>query len=170
MTQCYRITAIASLAILLGVLSAGCTARSTTTPDSNTSAVTATASPVQPTATPANNLATENAVPEKTERTESTTTETRRDGEATHVASRTRRGAYSNGSRQVYYDYGQPQHRSFWQKHRDKLTVGGGTLGGALIGGLVGGGKGAAIGALAGGGGSALYTYKLRKKHHNSNY
>lgn len=39
--------------------------------------------------------------------------------------------------------------------------------GGAAVGGLVGGKKGAAIGALAGGGGSALYTYKLRKRNRN---
>jgi hypothetical protein len=70
----------------------------------------------------------------------------------------------AGNSRQVYYDYNQPQKRSFWQKHRDKLTVAMGAGGGALIGGLVGGKKGAAIGALAGGGGSALYTYKLRKR------
>ncbi|HWT00599.1 MAG TPA: hypothetical protein VN256_10155 [Pyrinomonadaceae bacterium] len=72
------------------------------------------------------------------------------------------------GSRQVYYDYNtQPRKRSFWQKHRDKLTVAMGAGGGALIGGLVGGKKGAIIGALAGGGGSALYTYKLRKRNRN---
>jgi uncharacterized protein YcfJ len=57
------------------------------------------------------------------------------------------------------------RHRSFWKKHRDKLTVAGTALGGAAIGGLAGGKKGAAIGALAGGGGGALYTYKLRKRH-----
>jgi hypothetical protein len=57
------------------------------------------------------------------------------------------------------------RHRTFWQKHRDKLTVAGTTLGGAGIGGLAGGKKGAAIGALAGGGSGALYTYKLRKRH-----
>ena len=56
-------------------------------------------------------------------------------------------------------------HRSFWQKHRDKLTVAGTTLGGAAIGGLAGGKKGAAIGGLAGAGSGALYTYKLRKRH-----
>ena len=67
-------------------------------------------------------------------------------------------------SRQVYYDYQQPRKRSFWQKHRDKLTVAMGAGGGAIVGGLIGGKKGAAIGALAGGGGSALYTYKLRKR------
>ena len=55
--------------------------------------------------------------------------------------------------------------RSFWQKHRDKLTVAMGTGGGALIGGLIGGKKGAAIGALSGAGGSALYTYKLRNRN-----
>ncbi len=66
-------------------------------------------------------------------------------------------------ARRTYYTYSAP-HRTFWQKHRDKLTVAGGTLGGALIGGIAGGHKGAAIGALAGGGGSALYTYKLRRR------
>jgi len=72
---------------------------------------------------------------------------------------------YSNGSRRVYYDYNnQPRGRSFWQKHRDKLTLAMGTGGGAIIGGLIGGKKGAAIGALSGLGGSALYTYKLRKR------
>jgi hypothetical protein len=78
---------------------------------------------------------------------------------------RSRASNYSN-SRQVYYDYdNQPRKRSFWQKHRDKLTVAAGTGGGALIGGLIGGKKGALIGALAGGGGSALYTYKLRNRN-----
>jgi len=74
------------------------------------------------------------------------------------------RSRSAGNSRQVYYDYNQPQKRSFWQKHRDKLTVAMGAGGGALIGGLIGGKKGAGIGALAGGGGSALYTYKLRKR------
>ena len=57
------------------------------------------------------------------------------------------------------------RHRTFWQKHRDKLTVAGTTLGGAAIGGLAGGKKGAAIGSLAGAGSGALYTYKIRKRH-----
>jgi uncharacterized protein YcfJ len=57
------------------------------------------------------------------------------------------------------------QGRSFWQKHRDKLTVAGTTLGGAAIGGLAGGKKGAAIGSLVGAGSGALYTYKIRKRH-----
>lgn len=73
----------------------------------------------------------------------------------------------SAAPRRVYYDYGQTKGRSFWQKHRDKLTVAMGAGGGALIGGLIGGKKGAGIGALAGGGGSALYTYKLRKRNRN---
>ena len=54
--------------------------------------------------------------------------------------------------------------RSFWQKHRDKLTVAMGTGAGAILGGVIGGKKGAAIGALGGAGGSALYTYKIRKR------
>ena len=75
--------------------------------------------------------------------------------------------ARSSNSRQVYYDYNnpQPRKRSFWQKHRDKLTVAMGAGGGALVGSLIGGKKGAAIGALAGGGGAALYTYKIRKRN-----
>lgn len=72
--------------------------------------------------------------------------------------------ASSSNSRRVYYDYQQPRKRSFWQKHRDKLTVAMGTGGGAIVGGLIGGKKGAAIGALAGAGGSALYTYKIRNR------
>lgn len=76
----------------------------------------------------------------------------------------------NNGSRassqRVYYDY-QPRKRSFWDKHRDKLTVAIGTGAGAAVGGLIGGKKGAAIGALSGAGGSALWTYKLRKRDRN---
>ena len=80
------------------------------------------------------------------------------------------RRSYSNASssRQVYYDYNtQPRKRSFWQKHRDKLTVAMGAGGGALVGSLLGGKKGAAIGALAGGGGAAVYTYGIRKRNRN---
>ena len=79
------------------------------------------------------------------------------------------RGSYYDNSRgyndtsRAYYDYGY-RNGSVWDRHRDKLTVGGGSLGGAIIGGLIGGRRGAAIGALAGGGGSALYTYKLRNR------
>ena len=71
----------------------------------------------------------------------------------------------STSSSRVYYDYQQPRKRSFWQKHRDKLTVAMGTGGGAILGGIIGGKKGAGIGALAGAGGSALYTYKLRNRN-----
>ena len=69
-------------------------------------------------------------------------------------------------SQRVYYDY-QPRKRSFWDKHRDKLTVAIGTGAGAAVGGLIGGKKGAAIGALSGAGGSALWTYKLRNRDRN---
>lgn len=70
-----------------------------------------------------------------------------------------------SSTRRVYYDYSSaPRGRSFWQKHRDKLTLAIGTGAGAAIGGLIGGKKGAGIGALAGLGSSALYTYKLRKR------
>jgi hypothetical protein len=64
-----------------------------------------------------------------------------------------------------YYDYERRDNRSFWEKHRDKITTAGGALGGAILGGLIGGKKGAAIGALAGGGGAAVYTYKIRNKN-----
>lgn len=71
----------------------------------------------------------------------------------------------SSNSRRAYYDYGtQPKGRTFWQKHRDKLTMAIGTGAGAAIGGLIGGKKGAGIGSLAGLGSSALYTYKLRNR------
>lgn len=62
------------------------------------------------------------------------------------------------------YNENRYQKRGFWDKHRDKLTVAMGTGGGALLGGLIGGKKGAAIGAISGGAGSAIYTYKIRKK------
>lgn len=52
--------------------------------------------------------------------------------------------------------------RSVWDRHRDKITTAAGAGGGAVIGGLIGGTKGAIIGAIAGGGGAALYTYKIR--------
>ena len=50
------------------------------------------------------------------------------------------------------------RHRTFWKKHRDKLTVVGTTLGGAAIGSLVGAGSG------------AVYTYKIRKRHRHPRY
>ncbi|SRR6266446_635504 len=72
-------------------------------------------------------------------------------------------GYYDNS--RAYYDYGtQSRGSSVWDRHRDKLSVGAGTVGGAILGSLIGGRRGAAIGALAGAGGSALYTYKLRKR------
>ena len=79
------------------------------------------------------------------------------------------RVAYRSGSssRRVYYDYNRSSGRTFWQKHRDKLTLAIGTGAGAAVGGLIGGKKGAAIGALSGLGGSALYTYKLRNRNRN---
>jgi len=97
-----------------------------------------------------------------------------RQGAATTTSSArrsTQRVVYRNsGSRassnRVYYNY-EPRKRSFWDKHRDKLTVAIGAGTGAAIGGLIGGKKGAAIGGLAGGGGSALWTYKLRKRDRN---
>ncbi|MDX6383219.1 MAG: hypothetical protein QOK48_792 [Blastocatellia bacterium] len=64
---------------------------------------------------------------------------------------------------QVYYDYSY-RDRSFWARHRDKVTLGIGTAGGAAIGGLIGGKRGSAIGALSGLGASALYTYKFRNR------
>ncbi|HEX7770923.1 MAG TPA: hypothetical protein VF435_00805 [Pyrinomonadaceae bacterium] len=97
--------------------------------------------------------------------------ETRQSAATTSARRSTQRVVYRNtGSRassnRVYYNY-EPRKRSFWDKHRDKLTVAIGTGAGAAIGGLIGGKKGAAIGALSGAGGSALYTYKLRKRDRN---
>ncbi|HKG47005.1 MAG TPA: hypothetical protein VKB02_09770 [Pyrinomonadaceae bacterium] len=58
--------------------------------------------------------------------------------------------------------------RSVWDRHRDKLTTGIGAGAGAVVGAAVGGKKGAVIGTLLGGGGAALYTYKLRDKDRRS--
>lgn len=52
--------------------------------------------------------------------------------------------------------------RSFWDRHRDKLTTAIGAGAGAAVGAAVGGKKGAIIGAIAGGGGAAIYTYGIR--------
>jgi hypothetical protein len=71
---------------------------------------------------------------------------------------------YYDNSR-VYYDYGY-RDRSFWDRHRDKLTLAIGTGAGAAIGGLIGGKRGAVIGAVSGLGGSALYTYKIRNRRY----
>jgi outer membrane lipoprotein SlyB len=80
---------------------------------------------------------------------------------------RNRRRVYSTNERQYsQYDYERNRNnRSFWEKHRDKITTAGGAVGGALLGGLIGGRKGAAIGAITGGGGAAIYTYKIRNKN-----
>ena len=81
------------------------------------------------------------------------------------AGAQTRYRRYANttqSSQQRQYDY--DRNRSIWDKHRDKITTAGGALGGAILGGLIGGKKGAAIGAITGGGGAAIYTYKIRKK------
>ncbi len=81
-------------------------------------------------------------------------------GTRRHASTATRTNA--RASRQATYE--RRDDRSFWEKHRDKLTVGAGAVGGAVIGGLIGGKRGAGIGTLAGGGAAAVYTYKIRKK------
>jgi hypothetical protein len=53
---------------------------------------------------------------------------------------------------------------SYYRRHRNRINMAAGTAGGALVGGLIGGKKGMAIGAGTGLAGSALYTYKLKKK------
>ncbi|MEO7674221.1 MAG: hypothetical protein ABIU09_09120 [Pyrinomonadaceae bacterium] len=53
---------------------------------------------------------------------------------------------------------------SFYRRHRNAINIGIGTGAGALLGALIGGRRGAGYGALAGAGGSALYTYKIRPK------
>lgn len=68
---------------------------------------------------------------------------------------------YKDRNGVVHKTYKKP---SFYRRHRNAINIGAGTAGGALIGGIAGGKKGMAIGALAGAGGSALYTYKLKKK------
>lgn len=70
----------------------------------------------------------------------------------------------SEAAQRSRYDYDRYDDRSIWEKHRDKITTGGGALGGAIIGGLLGGKKGTVIGAITGGAGAAVYTYKIRKK------
>jgi len=53
---------------------------------------------------------------------------------------------------------------SYYRRHRNRINMAIGTAGGALVGGLIGGRKGMLIGAGTGLAGSALYTYKLKKK------
>lgn len=90
--------------------------------------------------------------------------EPRRTSTGTASARRPRRVSSAPQQQRVYYDY-TPEKPSFWKRHRDLLTVGIGAGTGAAVGGIAGGKKGAAIGALAGGGGAALYTYKIRKRN-----
>ena len=80
-------------------------------------------------------------------------------GAQTRYRQRVYQDAYSQ-----QYDYYGRDDRSFWEKHKDKITTAGGAIAGALLGGLLGGKKGAAIGAIAGGGGAAVYSYKIRNK------
>jgi len=78
------------------------------------------------------------------------------------------RGYYDNrgyDNSRAYYDYGY-RNRGFWDRHRDKVTVGIGTAAGAAIGSIIGGRRGAAIGAVTGAAGSALYTYKIRNRRY----
>lgn len=76
---------------------------------------------------------------------------------------------YDDWQRRQYYGR-RYDNRSFWERHRDKLTVAGGTGAGAVIGGLAGGKTGALIGGLLGAGASALYTYKLRDRYNRRSY
>ncbi|HEX8847262.1 MAG TPA: hypothetical protein VF791_21640 [Pyrinomonadaceae bacterium] len=76
---------------------------------------------------------------------------------------RYRQRVYRESQSRQYDDYRRDD-RSFWEKHRDKITTAGGAVAGAVLGGLLGGKKGAVIGAIAGGGGAAVYTYKIRNK------
>jgi hypothetical protein len=87
----------------------------------------------------------------------------------------TPRGVYVERTRQYRrYDdsrrYERRSDDSFWDEHRDKVTVGIGTGAGAAIGAAAGGKKGALIGALIGAGGSALYTYVLRDRDDDKRY
>lgn len=74
-------------------------------------------------------------------------------------------GNASNYDNRAYYNYGY-DNRSFWQKHRDKLTVAIGTGAGAAIGAMLGGRRAAVIGAAAGAGSSALYAYRIRNRRY----
>lgn len=78
-------------------------------------------------------------------------------------------GKYSHRHQSCVGD-GHKHGRSFWQKHRDKITTAGGALGGAALGGLINGKKGAAIGAITGGGGAAVYTYGVRKRRRSARH
>jgi len=73
---------------------------------------------------------------------------------------------YDNNIYNDNYRYGRD--RSFWDKHRDKITTAAGAGGGLALGHLLGGKKGAIIGAIAGGTGAAIYTYGIRDKHNRN--
>lgn len=76
-------------------------------------------------------------------------------------------------------NYGQRNNRtttykkpSLYRRHRNLFNIAMGTGAGAIIGALIGGKRGAGIGAIAGAGGSALYTYKIKpkKRRYESQY
>ncbi len=56
------------------------------------------------------------------------------------------------------------QRPSIYQRHRNLINIGAGAGAGALIGAIIGGKKGAVVGSLLGGGGAAIYTYKVRPR------
>jgi hypothetical protein len=143
-----------ALALAVGLVGAGIGALAIRSTRANSTAATNTPEATSAAITDQTQKSTNQLAPEKPAQANSTNV----------VSNGTRR--YSSG-RSVYYDSSnQPRGRTFWQKHRDKLTVAGGAGAGALVGGLIGGKKGAGVGLLAGGAGSALYTYKLRHKRH----
>ena len=84
---------------------------------------------------------------------------------ATSASAQTRRYYTRNG--RTYYTTTTTvttRRPSFYRRHRNIMNIAIGTGAGMLLGGLIGGRRGAGIGALAGAGGSALYTYKIRPK------
>ena len=56
----------------------------------------------------------------------------RRDYDRSRIAD----NAYNDRRSNAYYDYNGYDNRSFWDKHRDKLTTAMGAVGGAAIGGV----------------------------------
>jgi hypothetical protein len=124
-----------------------------------------TGAPVAPAAAPApeQNLVAQPAQPAAPQAAAAPAPRRRSGGTQQASARRTSRDTF------VDFEEQRPQKRSFWSKHRDKLTVAAGAGAGAAIGGLAGGKKGAAIGAIGGGVGSAVYTYGIRKRNNNQN-
>ncbi len=92
------------------------------------------------------------------------------------VSAQRRCGSFRHRHSNTYHTHrscigdGHRHGRSFWQKHRDKLTTAGGVATGALVGGLASGKKGALIGSAVGGGGAAVYTYGIRKRRRPARY